>query len=181
MRFKSFFLECWKRCFFPALHDELDELPVYLWWKAEKSDIKKTLLLNSKSKLLLLFPKSHVRYYLDEQFGELNDDFMDHFGFSAEHQERLDLIAKIQIYKSTFVRTGSHYWTTKIMRTEIELEALTRDDVKLDEYKMLIRVKRALGGQEINPRVVSVIEYYSMQQEAVEVSEAAAAERNKVA
>lgn len=179
MKLKNALLTWYVQFFFPALHDDLTEMSVHLWWKAEKDDGRKDLIIYKKTifleKLvsfqLKMFTNGFIHSHLNDQMEKLNDDFIDFFGFDPEHLERLYLIKDIQCLKSEFARTGDNGCVTQWLILEIRLANITRSDKEINEYELLANVELLLGNGTINPQLVSVIDFYSKKKAGIKKNE----------
>lgn len=169
MRLKRYFRSILKKSFFPTLHNDLEVMPVYLWWKITREDDTKYVLKNLSSIFLKIFKAESIKEYTSEQYEKLNDDFTDYFGIGKTRLHRFNLLAKIQMLKVDFAVTNDRYFLTMIQIAEIELKSTELDNGgEVDEYKMLRQVSMALDGADMNPNKMSVIQYYSDQNTAVE-------------
>jgi len=163
----------WLRSFFlPELYDDLHTMPVVIWWKVQKADDALGLI---KGK----YKKSN--YLCAKQWDKLNDDFTDYFGVQPAQQKYLKLLGLQQYYAAQYAITKSHYWTTKRLITEAELEDLRPERAEeFNQYEELRSVSMALGGATMNPQEISVIQYYSDKNLAVKKNKEAKREANKL-
>lgn len=168
MQLKRYYQKLLKSFFFPRLHNDLHYMPVALWWRISKESNPNHVIKDKESKWLKLFSKESILEYTSEQYNKLNDDFTDYFGLGAVGAKRLKLMAKIQVFKVNFAVTKSNYWLTQILVAETEIKQMGSNDT-VDEYEMLRSVNMALSAN-IDPNIVSVIQYYSDQRTAVKKS-----------
>jgi len=185
----------------PELYDDLHTMPVVIWWKVQKADDALDLIKGKKTAykpflyvvisscknalglIIFLFidKKKVILRHCAKRWDKLNDDFTDYFGVQPTQQKYLKLLGLQQYYAAQYAITKSHYWTTKRLITEAELEDLRPERAEeFNQYEELRSVSMALGGANMNPLEISVIQYYSDKNLAVKKSKEAKSEANKL-
>lgn len=168
MKLKQYFRSILKKSFFPGLYNDLEIMPVYLWWKISREEDSKYLLMDTDSIFLKLFSVDSIKEYTAIQYEKLNDDFTDYFGIGKTRLKRFNLLAKIQMLKVDYAVSEDAYYLTMLAIAEMELKATDGgSDEEVDEYEMLRSVSMTLGGAQLDPLKISVIQYYSDQNTAV--------------
>ena len=161
----------------PKLHNDLHFMPVVIWWKIGKEDDATDLIIAEKIHPfpfsfilsivgfvidLFIDKKDIIKSYCNDQRSRLNDDFTDFFGVQKKHKKRLDLIGKRQYYIVKFAITKNNHWITKRERIEIELDGMKPMEAKdKNDYEELRSVSMSLEGANMDPKSMSVIQYYS--------------------
>ncbi len=175
MKLKTILLNWLKSFFLPELYDDLHTMPVVIWWKVQKADDALDLIKGKKRR------SKRIINHCAKQWDKLNDDFTDYFGVQPTQQKYLKLLGLQQYYAAQYAITKSHYWTTKRLITEAELEDLRPERAEeFNQYEELRSVSMALGGANMNPLEISVIQYYSDKNLAVKKSKEAKSEANKL-
>lgn len=156
MKLKLKLLNLWRVFFLPELYDDLHAMPVVLWWEIEKQDNALELIKGVKTS------SDKIINYVNQQKSKLNDDFTDFFGIQKKQQKRLKLIAKHQYFVAMYAITKSHIWTTRRLYVEIELEDYNpMEGNQINQYEELRNISMSLDGANMDPKTMSVFQYYS--------------------
>ncbi len=175
MRLKNKLLNWLNSFFLPELHDDLHEMPVVLWWRIQKEGDALLLIKGRKRS------SKRILAHCVVQWEKLNDDFTDYFGIQKRQREYLRLLGLHQYYVAQYAITKNHFWTTKRLIIEAQLEEYRPEEIgEFNEYEELRNISISLDGANMNPREMSVIQYYSDRNLAIKRNKKSKQESNRL-
>jgi len=136
----------------PAYYENIDEMPVYNWFKiAETADLK--------------FMKASSRTKFDpkiasKKYEEIQRQYFDEFGFGESYEKTLITRANIVNLKIEKAITGNNFLINFIKQAEIDLKDSFRHAEKINILETKIHVEKYIGFR-LNDREVSVKEFYT--------------------
>lgn len=144
----------------PNTYTSIEDLPIGVWWKVNKTgDV--TLLLLSEEK-----QTEKVIDYCIEMWDTIRDEHIQVFGMSHAFEDYLRQLNKVSIKRANFAISQNGLDKTWLAIEEKELADMMPKKQQND-YKVKLTIERALG-ITIDPRVYTVMEYYTAIQVAQE-------------
>lgn len=146
----------WVIGFRPYSYVSIDDLPIYYWWEVHETGDVTLLLKDSK------FPITEkLVNYCSDLWDDLRQQHLDYVGVSQEYSRYLKLIADVALAKLQHAISGDNWDLFKLELKQGELDEI-KDSPKEDnsETKALIE-KHWLNGQRLDPKKITVKEYYS--------------------
>jgi hypothetical protein len=134
--------------------DSIENLPIYNWWKVHQSGDLGYLLIFKRA---ITLPEAEE---LKKVWTAIYNEYIAKFGFGEvfmQIHEKKRKIAKLKLDK---IVNDKKYLQTIIDVEEVQIEDLKKQVGKGDFYQNKAYLERALN-MRIDPRVTSVIEYYS--------------------
>jgi hypothetical protein len=125
-------------------------MPVWNWWQFHEEKDFKYLLKNKK----------RLTKHAPVIFDELYSDFIRTFGVSENYKQYLDKITEIEVAEIDMALTGDLSMETFIDIMKVELEDIKLSTSGSSYIDSAIVVEKSMGFK-LNPKEVTVFEYYS--------------------
>lgn len=150
-------------------YKNLDELPVFNWFKLQETNDLAFLLLKKRK-----CSKTEISR-LENVVRQLTDEYIDTFGISDEFRNILELKRDLLVKKIDLLLTGKRINKTFIAVLEDKLKAALNTKYKSDTASVSVYVSKYMGYQ-VNMKTISVKEFYSI---INEIKKEAAAKRKQ--
>lgn len=149
----------------PEIHESIDTLPVWHWWEIERTgNVKLLAHKGSKSK------KWKFLFYCGSVWDDMQDQHIKEFGIPRDHTEHSTAKANVAIAKARYAVSQDGEDKMELMMAEADLRKLRPLSKPISNYKTKASIEVALNIQRIDPRKTTVIEYYSLMEQAQEIS-----------
>ncbi len=149
----------------PKVYNSIDDLPVWFWWEIERTgNVKLLSKKGSKSN------KWKYLFYCSAVWDSMQDQHIAEFGIPSEYTDQSMARAKVAIAKAKYIVSGDNWDLMMLDIAKTELEDLRSNSKPVSNYKVKSRIESVLNIQRIDPRKTTVIEYYSLLDQAQEIN-----------
>lgn len=131
----------------------IEEMPVYNWFKIHSTGNLTFLRVDP----LRDFEHSD---YLNSIWHDLYDEFLDKYGLSDEFVQLMKLKKRHTIELLDYVINGDNFKLTEADITEAEMQEIMNQQNPLEDDETIIMIESSLGFK-VNPKEISVVEYYN--------------------
>lgn len=150
----------------PEIHHSIETLPVWYWWEIERTgNVKLLSLKGSKSKLYKYL------FYCSAVWDDMNDQHISEFGIPQSYMELSMAKANLAIAKARYSVSQDGTDKMDLRLADADLRKLNPSSKPISNYKTKGRIEAALNIQRIDPRQTTVIEYYSLMEQAQEIND----------
>ena len=149
----------------PEIYTNIDTLPVWYWWEIERTgNVKLLARKGSKSK------KWKFLFYCSSVWDYMQDQHINEFGIPSEYTEQSIAKANIAIAKARYAVSQDGEDKMELRMAEADLRKLNPLSKPISNYATKSKIEVALNIQRIDPRQTTVIEYYSLMEQAQELN-----------
>jgi hypothetical protein len=149
----------------PETYDSIETMPIWFWWEIERTgNVKLLSRKGSKSN------KWKFLFYCGAVWDHMQDQHIKAFGIPQEFTRISILKANLAVAKAKYAVSQDNWDLMLLDIATGDYEPAKSTSKPESNYKVKSRIEVALNIQRIDPRQTTVVEYYSLMEQASELN-----------